>query len=79
MANAEYYTAAWSTKFTALMQTNGLFKSLFGQEITPEEIAPLTSEATADQFNKWPDKVEDETMKLKQSTSEITAFGVILC
>ena len=61
------------------MKTKRLFTSLIGEEITPEEITPLTFEATVEQITKWPDKVEDKTKKVKQSTSEITAFGVILC
>ena len=31
---------AWRTKFTAFMQTKGLYKSLLGIEIIPQEIAP---------------------------------------
>ncbi len=38
---AENYPA-WSTKFTAYMQTKGLYKALLGKEIVPEEIAPLS-------------------------------------
>ena len=37
---AENYPA-WSTTFTAYMQTKGLYKALLGKEDVPEEIAPL--------------------------------------
>ena len=37
---------SWSTKFTAYMQTKGLYKALLGKEIVPEGIAPLAEDAS---------------------------------
>ena len=45
---AENYLA-WSTKFTAYMQTKGLHKALLGKEIIAEEIAPLAEDASNEQ------------------------------
>ena len=49
--SAEDYFA-WRTKFTAFMQIKRLFKSLLGMEVTPEEIAPLAEDASAEQQAK---------------------------
>ena len=40
---------AWSTKFTAFMQTKGLYKSLVGKEIIPQEIASFDEDAPEEQ------------------------------
>ena len=75
--SAEDYPA-WSTKFTAFMQTKGLFKSLLGKEVIPEEIAPLAEDASAEQQAQSRLKFSNETKKLKILKSEIIVFGVIL-
>ena len=36
-------------KFTAYVQTKGLYKALFGKEVIPEEIAMLAEDATHEQ------------------------------
>ena len=42
----------WSTKFVAMMQTKGLYKSLLGTEDQPNEPAPLANGASNDQKKK---------------------------
>ena len=39
----------WSTRFVAMMQTKGLYKSLLGTEEQPKEPAPLANGATNDE------------------------------
>ena len=60
---AEDYPA-WSTKFTAFMQTKGLYKSLLGKEVIPQEIPPLAEDASEQQ------RAERET-KVQQRNKEI--------
>ena len=74
---AEDYPA-WSTKFTAFMQTKGLYKSLLRKEVIPQEIPPLAKDASEQQRAERETKYSNETKKLKISKSGIIAFGVIL-
>ena len=74
---AEDYPA-WSTKFTAFMQTKGLYKSLLGKEVIPQEIPPLAEDASEQQRAERETKVQQRNKKLKISKSGIIAFGVIL-
>ena len=60
---AEDYPA-WSTKFTAFMQTKGLYKSLLGKEVIPQEIPLLAEDASEQQ------RAERET-KVQQRNKEI--------
>ena len=60
---AEDYPA-WSTKFTAFMQTKGLYKSLLGKEVILQEIPPQAEDASEQQ------RAERET-KVQQRNKEI--------
>ena len=62
---AENYPA-WSTKFTAYMQTKGLYKALLGKEIIPEEIAPLAEDASNEQKNAWDAKVRERNKQIEE-------------
>ena len=62
---AENYPA-WSTKFTAYMQTKGLYKALLGKEIIPEEIAPLAEDATNEQKTAWDAKVRERNKQIEE-------------
>ena len=62
--NAEEYPA-WNTKLTAFMQTKGFFKSLLGKEFIPQEITPLSAEATAEQINEWHAKEEERKKEIE--------------
>ena len=48
----------WSTKFTAYMQTKGLYKALLGKEIVPGEIAPLAEDASNEKKAEQEAKVQ---------------------
>ena len=61
---AENYPA-WSTKFTAYMQTKGLYKALLGKEIIPEEIAPLAEDASQEQKAEWEAKVQQRNKQIE--------------
>ena len=73
---AENYPA-WSTKFTAYMQTKGLCKALLGKEIIPEEIAPLAEDASNEQKTAWDAKVREGNKQIEE-IKETTQYGVIL-
>ena len=62
---AENYPA-WSTKFTAYMQTKGLYKALLGKEIIPEEIAPLAEDASDEQKTAWDAKVRERNKQIEE-------------
>ena len=62
---AENYPA-WSTKFTAYMQTKGLYKALLGKEIIPEEIAPLAEDASNEQKTAWDAKVRERNKQIEE-------------
>ena len=62
---AENYPA-WSTKFTAYMQTKGLYKELLGKEIIPEEIAPLAEDASNEQKTARDAKVRERNMQIEE-------------
>ncbi len=62
---AENYPA-WSTKFTAYMQTKGLYKALLGKEIVPEEIAPLAEDASNEQKAEWEAKVQVRNKQIEE-------------
>ena len=57
---------AWSTKFTAYMQTKGLYKALLGNEIVPEEIAPLAEDVSNEQKAKWEAKVQVRNKQIEE-------------
>ena len=61
---AENYPA-WSTKFTAYMQTKGLYKALLGKEIIPDEIAPLAEDASQEQKAEWEAKVQQRNKQIE--------------
>ena len=62
---AENYPA-WSTKFTAYMQTKSLYKALLGKEIIPEEIAPLAEDASNEQKTAWDAKVRERNKQIEE-------------
>ncbi|CAB4002240.1 Retrovirus-related Pol poly from transposon TNT 1-94 [Paramuricea clavata] len=62
---AENYPA-WSTKFTAYMQTKGLYKALLGKEVAPEEIAPLAGDASDEQKAEWEAKVQQRNKQIEE-------------
>ena len=61
---AEDYPA-WSTKFTAFMQTKGLYKSLLGKEIIPQEVAPLGEDASEEQTAQRNAKVQQRNKEIE--------------
>ncbi|CAB3992896.1 Hypothetical predicted protein [Paramuricea clavata] len=62
---AENYPA-WSTKFTAYMQTKGLYKALLGKEVAPEEITPLAGDASDEQKAEWEAKVQQRNKQIEE-------------
>ena len=56
---------AWSTKFTALMQTKGLYKALLGNEVIPDPSAPIDETATAAQRTEWEAKVKERNEQVQ--------------
>ena len=62
---AENYPA-WSTKFTAYMQTKGLYKALLGKEVVSEEIAPLAGDASDEQKAEWEAKVQQRNKQIEE-------------
>ena len=58
---------AWNTKFTAYMQTKGLYKALFGKEIVPEEIAPLPEDASNEQKAEREAKVQQKNKQIEKT------------
>ncbi|XP_046841830.1 uncharacterized protein LOC124435942 [Xenia sp. Carnegie-2017] len=62
---AENYPA-WSTKFTAYMQTKGLYKALIGREVIPQEVTPLTVVATSEQRAEWETKVRERNQQIDE-------------
>ncbi len=62
---AENYPT-WSTKFSAYMQTNGLYKALLGKEIVPEEIAMLAEDASNEQKAEWEAKVQVRNKQIEE-------------
>ena len=61
---AEDYPA-WSTKFTAFMQTKGPYKSLLGKEVMPEEIAALAEDASEEQRTQMEAKVQQRNKEIE--------------
>ena len=62
---AEDYPA-WSTaKFTAFMQAKGLYKSLLGNEVMPEEIAALAEDASEEQRTQREAKVQQRNKEIE--------------
>ena len=62
---AENYPA-WSTKFTADMQTKGLYKALLGKEIVPEEIAALAEDASNEQKAEQEAKAQQRNKQIEE-------------
>ena len=63
---AENYSA-WSTKFTAYMQTKDLYKALLGKEIVPEEIAPLAGDASNEQKAEREAKAQQRNKQIEET------------
>ena len=61
---AEDYPA-WSTKFTAFMQTKGLYKSLLGKEIIPDEIADLPEDSSEEQRAQREAKIQERNKEIE--------------
>ena len=64
----------WSTRFVAMMQTKGLYKSLLGTEEQPNEPAPLANGATNDEKknHKVPkDAYEKEVADIKEKRNNV--------
>ena len=56
---------AWSTKFTALMQTKRLYKAHLRKEVIPDPIAPIDETATAAQRTEWEDKLKERDKQVQ--------------
>ena len=61
---AEDYPA-WSTKFTAFMQTKGLCKSLLGKEIIPDEVADLPEDSSEEQGAQREAKIQERNKEVE--------------
>ena len=64
----------WSTRFVAMMQTKGFYKSLLGTEEQPNEPAPLAKEARNDEKknNKvLKDAYEKEVADIKENWNNV--------
>jgi hypothetical protein len=62
---AENYPV-WSTKFSAYMQTKGLYKALLGKEIEPEEITPLAEDASDEQIAAREAQVQQRNKQIEE-------------
>ena len=60
---AEDYPA-WSTKFTAFMQTKGLYKSLLGKEIIPDKITDLPEDSSEEQRAQREAKIQGRNKEI---------------
>ena len=70
---AENYPA-WSTKFTAYMQTKGLYKALLGKEIEQEEIAPLAEDASNEQKTEQEAKIQQRNKQIEEINDSIVSY-----
>ena len=64
----------WSTRFVAMMQTKGLYKSLLGTEEQPNEPAPLANGASNDEKNNHKvlkDAYEKEVEDIKEKRNNV--------
>ena len=64
----------WSTRFVAMMQTKGLYKSLLGTEEQPTEPAPLTNGASNDEKTNHKvlkDAYEKEVTDIKEKRNNV--------
>ena len=64
----------WSTRFVAMMQTKGLYKSLLGTEEQPNEPAPLANGATNDEKKNHKvlkDAYEKEVADIKEKRNNV--------
>ena len=64
----------WSTRFVAMIQTKGLFKSLLGIEEQPNEPAPLANGATNDEKKNHKvlkDAYEKEVADIKEKRNNV--------
>ena len=65
----------WSTRFVAMMQTKGLYKSLLGTEEQPIEPAPLANGATNDENKSHKvlkDAYEKEVADIKEKRNNVS-------
>ena len=62
---AENYPV-WSTKFSAYMQTKGLYKALLRKESEPEEIAPLAEDASDEQIAAREAQVQQRNKQIEE-------------
>ena len=63
----------WSTRFVAMMQTKGLYKSLLGREEQPNEPAPLANGSTNNEKNHkvLKDAYEKEVADIKEKRNNV--------
>ena len=71
---AENYPA-WSTKFTAYLQSKGLCKALLGKEIVPEKIAPLAEDASNEQTAEQEAKVQQRNKQIEEINERNNTVG----
>ena len=64
----------WSTRFVAMMQTKGLYKSLFGTNEQPNDSAPLANGVSKDEKKNHKvlkDSNEKETADIKEKRNKV--------
>ena len=64
----------WSTRFVAMMQTKGLYKSLLGTEEQPNEPAPLANGSSNDEkknHKMLKDAYEKEVADIKEKRNNV--------
>ena len=57
---------AWSTKFVALMQTKGLFRTVMGNDDLPEAEPTLPESPNADQQPAYDTKMQERAVLIQQ-------------
>ena len=75
---AEDYPA-WSTKFTAFMQTKELYKSLLGKEVIPQEIPPLAEDASEQQRAERETKLQQRNHRRPKNVWKFRARAATYC
>ena len=70
----------WNTRFVAMMQTKGLYKSVLGTEEQPNEPVPLANGASNDEKKNHKvlkDAYEKEVADIKEKWNNETLCGAI--
>ena len=71
---------AWSTKFTAFIETKGLYKKLLYKDIVPEESTPLAGDASPEQTTGREAKVRHrnkEIEDIKEQSNSVWCYSAL--